>query len=294
MKRLFAVAAVAFHLAPFEAISTPRGRAARRPPRLMHNDPSRFASARYARAMIRRTWLFSPWLIALAMLAGCKGEASSLPDDPYTRRDNKIVLEECDVESDTVEALDANGDGRPDVVRVLDGEREVCRTVELNMDGRVDRTTFLDENGKPRRLESDFDKDGIVDEISFFEAGVVTERHRATTLDGKLDTWEFYDRGHLVGTERDENGDGIIDQWWEYPSNGCPLIHADADGDGRPDPGATIDYCKETGYVPPQPVAQSAKKGSGFESTAGEGAVQEVGNRGADEAPEATEESSDE
>ena len=33
--------------------------------------------------------------------------------------------------------------------------------------GRVDRTTFLDENGKPRRLESDFDKDGIVDEISF-------------------------------------------------------------------------------------------------------------------------------
>ena len=52
-------------------------------------------------------------------------------------------------------------------------------------------------------------------------------------------------------TERDSNGDGVIDQWWEYPKPGCPLIHADMNNDGRPDPGATIDYCKETGYVPP-------------------------------------------
>ena len=44
----------------------------------------------------------------------------------------------------------------------------------------------------------------------------------------------------------------MIDQWWEYPKPGCPLIHADVNNDGRPDPGATINYCKETGYVPPE------------------------------------------
>jgi hypothetical protein len=44
----------------------------------------------------------------------------------------------------------------------------------------------------------------------------------------------------------------VVDQWWEYPTPGCPLIHSDVNGDGRPDPGSTIDYCKETGYVPPE------------------------------------------
>ena len=43
-----------------------------------------------------------------------------------------------------------------------------------------------------------------------------------------------------------------MDQWWEYPdqrSADCPLIHSDVNGDGRPDPGATVDVCKDQ-YVP--------------------------------------------
>src|SRR5690606_26414186 len=146
---------------------------------------------------------------------------------------------------------DANGDGKPDIVQVKSGGREVCRTADLNFDGRLDRITFFDANGKIRRVESDFDRDGRIDELAFFDTGTLKEKHRATTLDGKLDTWEFYEKGQVARTERDENGDGFIDQWWEYPSRGCPLIHMDTDGDGRPDPGASIDYCKETGYSPP-------------------------------------------
>ena len=176
-------------------------------------------------------------------------------------RDTRITLEKCDVTSSGAEKLDANADGRPEVVLVKEKGKDLCRTADLNLDGRVDRTVFYDDAGKIRRVESDYDRDGRVDEIALLEGGTIKEKRRATTLDGKLDTWDYYSAGQVTRTERDENGDGVIDQWWEYPSRGCPLIHVDADGDGRPDPGASVDYCKETGYAPPPlPEEQKAKK----------------------------------
>lgn len=189
-----------------------------------------------------------------AMLAlGCskKSSETKTAEDARQRRETKIELEACEGSGQKSERIDANDDGKPEIVRVLKGDQELCRTVDLNFDGRVDRTVFYDAQGKERRTESDFDRDGIVDEISTFKGGVIAEKFRMTTMAGKLDTWEFFENGKLARTERDENGDGVIDQWWEYPSRGCPLIHVDADGDGRPDPGASIDYCKETGYTPP-------------------------------------------
>src|SRR5690606_19023761 len=177
---------------------------------------------------------------------------------------------------------DANGDGKPDIVQVKSGGREVCRTADLNFDGRLDRITFFDANGKIRRVESDFDRDGRIDELAFFDTGTLKEKHRATTLDGKLDTWEFYEKGQVARTERDENGDGFIDQWWEYPSRGCPLIHMDTDGDGRPDPGASIDYCKETGYVPP-PVPGEAADRSLTDFGRSTERVEEIEDRSSDE-----------
>jgi hypothetical protein len=205
---------------------------------------------------MRNWWM----LAAVPLLIGCGGKkkGAQSADDVRTKRDTEVKLEKCDVASAGAETVDANGDGKPDVIKVMSGGREVCRVVDLNFDGRTDRTTFFDGAKKIRRVESDFDRDGRVDEIALFEAGVLKEKHRATTLDGKLDTWEIYEKGQLARTERDENGDGIIDQWWEYPSPGCPLIHMDTDGDGRPDPGASIDYCKETGYVPPPAPGEHA------------------------------------
>ena len=41
---------------------------------------------------------------------------------------------------------------------------------------------------------------------------------------------------------------------------GCPVIHVDADKDGRPDPGGSIDYCKETGFTPPTEEKEFADK----------------------------------
>jgi hypothetical protein len=116
----------------------------------------------------------------------------------------------------------------------------------------VDTWTYFDASGKVRRREFDFDRDGKIDEIALYSGGVVIEKHRSTSGLGQLDTWEFYKNGTLARTERDSDGDERVDQWWEYGDNGCPMMHSDANRDGKPDVGTTIDYCKETGYVPPE------------------------------------------
>ncbi len=184
-------------------------------------------------------------LVTSIFLFSCQ-KPPEAADDAYTIRETKIVREPCDT-AHASEKLDADGDGTPEIYVVTNGGRKTCRWVDLDFDGRADRTTFFGSSGQVRRIESDFDRDGRVDEIAIYRGGVIREKHRATTLDGKLDTWEFYESGQLARSERDENGDGVIDQWWEYGTPDCPLIYVDVDADGRPDSAATIDYCKDTG-----------------------------------------------
>lgn len=218
---------------------------------------------------------------ALCVGTGCGGghKRTDLPDG-VTRRDTTIEHEACDIESASAERVDVNGDGRPDIMIVRNGQQELCRAVDLNLDGVIDRWTYLDANGKVRRQESDYDRDGRIDEIAYFRDGVLIEKHRATTLHNRLDTWHFYENGKLVRTERDSRGDAVIDQWWEYPSPDCPIIHSDVNNDGRPDPGASVDYCKETGYVPP--VREAAKAPEGPKLDKPVETVTEVDNRPAD------------
>jgi hypothetical protein len=186
---------------------------------------------------------------ALLQMA-CGGRDAKSARDGVTRRDTRIVHESCSTGSG--DKVDANADGRPDVIVVKSGGREVCREVDLNFDGTPDAWVYRDDGGQVRRRETDYDRDGRVDEIAVYRGGIIIEKHRATTLTNKLDTWHFFNGGTLARTERDADGDEVVDQWWEYPKPGCPLIHSDVDNDGRPDPGATVDYCKETGYVPPE------------------------------------------
>lgn len=197
--------------------------------------------------------------VAASVLGACAGSQTP-PNlaDGVVPRDTTIEHEPCDLDSASAERIDANGDGRPDLTIVRDGDREVCRAVDLNMDGVIDRYSYFDASGKLRRQESDYDRDGRIDEIALYEGGVLVAKHSATTLLHRIDTWHTYEGGRLVRTERDSNGDAIVDQWWEYPTPDCPIIHSDVNNDGRPDPGASIDYCKETGFVPPTRDAQKS------------------------------------
>jgi hypothetical protein len=206
------------------------------------------------------------FLSGLALL-GCSQSlavGAQTADGKPIKRSTEIVHEPCDTSS-AGERLDANGDGKPEVLIVYAGGRELCRSVDLNFDGTVDLWVYRDPQGQVRRREFDFDRDGRIDEIEILQAGVPVERYRATTLANRIDTWDFFQGGQLVRTERDSKGDGIVDQWWEYSRPGCPIIHSDTNGDGRPDPGATVDYCKETGYVPPERTAADAPRSPTFQ-----------------------------
>ena len=212
-------------------------------------------------------------LLGLAVVTfqhGCSQAGSRSADDVVVERETEIVHEDCDVESDKSERLDANGDGKADVTIVRTGNRELCRALDLNFDGVADSWIYLEDNGlHTRRRERDYDRDGRIDEIALFKNGELVEKRLATLMTNRLDTWEYYANGRLARTERDSDGDRLVDQWWEYRQPGCPMIHADANRDGRPDPEISVDYCRETGYVPPDRT-DGQRVGPTFEqSTAG-------------------------
>ncbi len=171
--------------------------------------------------------------------------ASGADKDP-SLRSTEIGHEPCDIDSKTAARTDVNGDGKPDIIEVMSNGHEVCRAVDLNFDGRFDTFVYFDGNGKERRRESDFDRDGAIDEIETLRDGVTVTKERETNLDGKLDTWDTYAAGKLAKRERDTSGDGRVDQWWEFPNPNrldCPVIAIDQDADGRPD--VRQDICKE-------------------------------------------------
>jgi hypothetical protein len=212
--------------------------------------------------MIRRTCLGGVLLwgaVAGASGAGCSS-ADALDQGAGANqgvRDTEMVHESCDGEASSARRVDVNGDGRPDIIHVMDGAREACRIVDLNLDGSVDVYVFYDEQGQERRRESDFDRDGRADEITIYEGGQIVRKERETNYDSKLDTWDFFEGGHLAKRERDSDGDGIIDQWWQFndPNNTkCAVVATDRDGDGQPDPKSVVDLCGEEYRAPGTPA----------------------------------------
>ncbi|WP_437786306.1 hypothetical protein [Sorangium sp. So ce1097] len=193
------------------------------------------------------------------LVAAC---ASSTPATPRAKsatgeRDTAIVHEPCDKDSASAEKVDVNGDGIPDIIHLKQDGREVCRVVDLNLDGAIDAFIYYDTTGAERRRESDFDRDGRADEIAHYERGVVVLKERETNFDDKLDTWDFYEGSRLVRRERDSDGDQIVDQWWQFNNPNderCAIVATDQNADGKPDPTSVVDLCAES-YGAPQPIA---------------------------------------
>ena len=215
--------------------------------------------------MIQRL-LTRPAMLGLALgLAGLgcsSAEAADKAKSPLDneKRDTTITHDPCDTTSNDAVKVDVKGRGQPAIVHVMKGGREVCRMVDLNMDGAPDVFIYYDEQGRERRREQDFDRDGRADEITIYENGQVKLKLRETNFDNKIDTWDYYENGRLAKRERDSDGDGIIDQWWTFNNPQkpqCAIVATDRNADGKPDPDSVVDLCGES-YGAPKAVPQGA------------------------------------
>jgi hypothetical protein len=200
--------------------------------------------------------------VALSLVAACSSadpEAKTTTPTGNEKRDTEVKHETCDGSAASAVKVDVNGDGKNDIVHVMKGDKEVCRIVDLNLDGYPDSFIYYEPDGKTeRRRESDFDRDGRVDEIAVSERGQITLKLRETNFDNKLDTWDIYEGARLAKRERDTDGDGIIDQWWTYnnPTNPkCAVVASDRNADGKPDPDSVVDLCGEAYTAPKDPSA---------------------------------------
>ncbi len=199
--------------------------------------------------------------------ASCGGTEKPGPVAVAPRgRSEKIEHEKCDVSGSNVEAVDTNGDGKPDIRRVYDGSKhEICRVTDLNHDGKPDLYEFFDDSGAIRRREFSYGDTGDVNAVEIYEAGKLVQRQYDTTGQHKIDTWDWFDPQapvdaktgrplHPIRRERDIHGGGTIDQWWTWQGDKV-TIATDRNGDGHPDPDSaiTIGGADDAGTATPAP-----------------------------------------
>lgn len=210
------------------------------------------------------------------VFAGCAGNGEAKdPSRALEPRDTSLEHEPCDLDASGAKSFDADGDGRPELVQVMDGGRELCRAVDFNRDGVIDVFVYFDERGQQRRRESGFDRDTLPDEVSVYENGTLVRKERETNNDRKIDTWDYYENGLLVREERDSTGDGFVDQWWAFnrpDDTSCAVVTTDGDGDGKPDASSALDICadknpaaKAKAPAPAEPKSDEGDEGEGGE-----------------------------
>jgi hypothetical protein len=194
--------------------------------------------------------------LVLGAVYGCGGKDGAVGNAklPAGVRSSAIEHEACNERGHRVELVDVNNDGKPDIRRVYEGDREICRISDLNRDGKPDMFEYYDATGQLRRREADYDDNGIVNAIEYYENGKLVRQELDTTNQGRIDTWDTFDpaTGKRTKRERDATGDGRIDQWWTFEGDRV-TIAMDKNGDGLPDPDATITVSASGVAVTPTP-----------------------------------------
>lgn len=102
----------------------------------------------------------------------------------------------CDDRSD-VQAVDINGDGRPDVRIARHLGRELCRETDLNFDGPPDVIRVTSADGSPLWIGHDFDGDGRADQVEIHVVGRFRYMLRDLDGDGRPDLRQLHDDGRV-------------------------------------------------------------------------------------------------
>lgn len=194
-------------------------------------DPTEYAYS------ARRMFLRTLGIVSLAsVLSIACGGSSNVTNAPQGSRGNEQVREQCNANGRQVTEVDTNQDGRPDVRHVSEGGRERCAQFDLNSDGTVDSTRFFAEDGTTIvREEQDFDFQGDIDQILYFENGHVVRAELDTGYDSRIDTWLWCDNDRIVRSERDRRHRGRADTWEFYADGLIHEIRHDDNNDGNAD-----------------------------------------------------------
>lgn len=171
-------------------------------------------------------------LLGISACGGGTEDAMPRSDVPEGSRGEMAVREQCNGEGREV---DLDGDGRPDVRHVYASGVERCTQYDMNRDGIVDVTRFFDASGATIREEHDFDFDGRIDQISYFENGQIVRAELDTNFDNRIDTWLWCDANRLVRSERDRRHRGRPDTWEFFDAGLITEARYDENNDGETD-----------------------------------------------------------
>ncbi len=117
------------------------------------------------------------------------------------------------------EAVPAIGAHAAGAVVVRTSEHEMKVAVDANHDGRLDLVkTYRD--GRLVKVEQDRNADGRVDLVQEYRQNELSREVRDDNFDGKPETINTYRRGKLAIVERDPDGCGWADRTDYYDDNG--------------------------------------------------------------------------
>jgi hypothetical protein len=142
----------------------------------------------------------------------------------------------------TAEPFDLNADKKDDqwVFKDSTGVRRYER--DMNFDGKVDVWQYPDKAGVIAEEEMDFDYDGRVDLVVFYEEGIAVKKFMSVDFAGILTIAKYYDKaGSLLRVERDEDANGTADIFEYYENDRRVRVGWDENGDGAPDRFDTLD-----------------------------------------------------
>jgi len=220
------------------------------------------------RASTNRARLLCVELCIAALIPACGGTqkqpANPSSDLKVSQADfgAKFDRSRCDDKGKQVVSLDANGDGKPDVVKLFqsvaqDGhsvQQLVCKQTDLDFDGKIDLVQYFGPGGELFMDEYSMDYSGKFNGRTFFQEGKKVRAEKDMNFDGKPDYFEFYEGGKLVRVERDRSGTGKIDEWQYYEGGHLDRIGYDTTGSGRvdkwernPEGGSEVPVAQESG-----------------------------------------------
>jgi len=178
----------------------------------------------------------------------------------------KFDRSRCDDKGKQVVSLDANGDGKPDVIKLFlsvaqDGrtvQQLVCKQTDLDFDGKIDLVQYYGPGGELFMDEYSMDYSGKFNGRTFYQEGKKVRAEKDMNFDGKPDYFEFYEGGKLVRVERDRSGNGKIDEWQYYEGGHLDRVGYDTTGSGRVDK-----WERNPEGASEAPVAQEGGAGTG-------------------------------